>query len=330
MRLIRLLFVLLLASLPGPVVAHPFDGFPAKAVQRLSEVERGALVAGGADLTLSIDGERQILSVHAMQFNASGNRTITGVTNAGGRFLITQGKGYALGLIETGGRRLRLFASPEGAWLADETAPGLQHGGTDRDLLMSERDGATRSTRSTQAGAAVTRIVDFMFLYTPLMRDRYGAQGLDLLWDQRIALANLAFANSGIDVVLRRVDDREIDYPEAIDNFQMIAEMWQASIAGGSGFDASLNSLAAARQAVGADIVSLWRTHDLNSRGSCGVAFLGGLGGVVEPRDGVQANMDGMHGGSICDSFVFVHETTTVPVPTPGHMRSARSIATPP
>jgi Metallo-peptidase family M12B Reprolysin-like len=309
MRLISLIIVLL-PAFPVLAAANPFSGFPAEAVQQLPGAERHALVADANSFALSIAGERRQLLVRGTELNPSGNRTLRGTVTGGGRFLITQGKDHALGLIETGGRRLRLFASPEGAWLADETAPGLQRGGLAGDVSTLAAGDTARPSRSPRASAVDTRIVDMMFLYTPLMLDRYGAPGLDLLWDQEVALANLSFANSGVNVVLRRVDDRQVDYPEAIDNFQLIADMYWAGVAGsGNAFDASLNFLAAARQTVGADIVSMWRTHDLNTRGTCGIAQLGGFGGSVDPRDGVQANMDGMHGGSVCDSFVFVHET---------------------
>jgi len=299
---------LLLALTPALVAAHPFDGFPAQAVEQLPSAERQRLTLDAGDILLTIDGRRRSLAVDRVVDNASGSHTIAGGIAGGGRFLITQGKGHALGLIALDGRRLRLFASPEGAWLADETASGLQGGGLADDVVTRDPAALARAPRAA-ASSAATRIVDVMFLYTPLLRQRYGAAALDLLWDQEVALANVAFANSGLDIALRRVDDREVAYPEDRDNFQLIDELWLASIAGASGYHSSLNFLAAARQTVGADIVSMWRTHDLNTRGSCGIAHLGGFDGVIDPRDGVQANMDGAHGGSLCDAFVFVHET---------------------
>lgn len=312
----RIPTALTLLSLATTAIAAPPDHLARLPSERLNALSGVALDRPLRELDrLEIPGKPAMtVTVRQELGHASGSRSIVADVSGGGeggRLLITRNGDRAIGLLDLGGTHYRIELTESGSWAVQERGPSMSGSDLRADVAIPPKTLVTSAAaRASAAPAAVAPpvTVDVLFLYTPLMLDRYGAAGLDALFDQQILIANQAFVDSEADVRLRRVGDQQVAYPEDVGNSQLLQHMYFA-VAGSDGqTDPTLQGLDDTRAALGADIVSFWRTHELFTRGSCGIAYLGRFNGVVDSFTGVQVVDDGEDGGSICDSYVFTHE----------------------
>ncbi len=155
------------------------------------------------------------------------------------------------------------------------------------------------------AASANTRI-DVMVLYTQGMKTAYSA-GIDALIDHLIALTNQAYLDSGITIELHLVYKQATDYLEDNANDAALTDLSNAA-------DIALLNVPALRQQYGADLVSLLRPLDGINSGSCGVAWVGGGGGVAFDKDygysvvSYGRSVSASGGRVSCTEYTFAHE----------------------
>lgn len=148
-----------------------------------------------------------------------------------------------------------------------------------------------------------TTVVDILLLYTPNIVDAYPGDQTAILLNNLISETNQTFVNSNINVQLRLVRSELVNYTQP-SNFTALDDIIAAlddDITTAS--DPSLDKLQQWRDASGADIVSMIRTHDLDERDVCGVAMF------PNSDNDVLANVSniGISGGSNCGK-TFTHE----------------------
>lgn len=217
-----------------------------------------------------------------------------------------------------------VHSDQSGSWLIDLNDERLEvdplHGDTmgqailhplaaaaSRRLSSADHTSATLARlASTHSGSGLTQI-DVMFIYTPDMLSRYPNGLIETRLNHLIAIANQSMVDSEVPISVRLVHHRSVNYTRNQENRATLIELRQA-MAG-----QSINGFEGVRQARdqhGADIVALTWPHDIEQRGSCGIAFF-----PVQRSDssydssyGVHIDNDGASNWSICSDAVFTHE----------------------
>ncbi len=230
----------------------------------------------GEEATLSIPEEVSypVAFERAIE-HASGSRTWVGRLKGAftpGRVVITHGNAGSFGL----------FVLPEGAFYLTTIAGRQQVGkyaadveageAFDDDSILPPSEAAVSVVAKTAplppqvkalAATAATEntTVDLMILYTPTVAARYGG-ALQARLDQLVAIANQAFVDSGIQVVLRLVHAEQVEYSETVDSQTALTELAKSD--NPSSTAASVPSLAhvsTLRRAKNADLVTLVRPY---------------------------------------------------------------------
>jgi Metallo-peptidase family M12B Reprolysin-like len=166
----------------------------------------------------------------------------------------------------------------------------------------------TNAVSNSSAAAAVasnakTRI-DVLVAYTPGLESGYG--GVDQVQariQNLVALANQAYIDSGVDIVLRLVGAVKIDAPDYSSNIDTLN-----AITDGAG---PYKNIAWLRDAYGADLVSLIRPFSMDQGGLCGISWVGGSNGAsiaLYRNQGFSVVSDGRDGGYFCSAYTFAHE----------------------
>ncbi len=220
----------------------------------------------------------------------------------------TQGQSTAMGEIIGNGYHWLYQSTVDGTWITDMrslmTFPGLYKNDTvGIPRLGAEFSDAKSNVQSTSATVNGFTIVDVMLLYTPNIQAEYPGELAITLLNHLIAKTNQSFINSDIAVQLRLVRIEFVNYTQpssitALNDIEAVLDD-DESTEGAT----SLFNIAAWRDEVGADIVSMIRTHDLNEREVCGIAMF------PNNQTDVLANVSnvGISGGSNCAN-TFTHE----------------------
>lgn len=185
---------------------------------------------------------------------------------------------------------------------------GLDH--TDGSSMMLNVERLARQAQSSspalpQDGSMV--YIDVAILYLEDMMERYPGPLLNERFAHYFNVANQVLANSEIDgVMVRLVDTLQASFepnPSSTRQaFDLIAELETAlNITDPNGSPET--SISAYRRSVGADILSIFLTADIEKRGVCGLARF-----PEGPNSGINFNSDGISNWSVCEDSVFIHE----------------------
>jgi hypothetical protein len=272
-----------------------------RSINRESGVEAETLV-----LPMS-SGDFQVKVLHKVS-HLNGDTTYIGnllFQGTDNRVVYTIGKGGGIADVFGANTRMRLFVKDGTIWSLD-----LNHKSVKRKPLLDDvvgelseikKTGSSRTKQDTslnQPQALV--VVDTLLLYTSNIVEAYPGGLAETLLNQEVATTNQAFVDSDIEVFLRLVGTQFVDYTKPSD-FSALDDL-QAALTGQS-TDASLTQIAGLRTELGADLVAMIRTHELNERGVCGVArFPGSVPGVL-----INISNVGDSGGSFCYD-TFTHE----------------------
>ncbi len=259
-------------------------------------------------LTLPLaTGDFSVKILHkAAQLNGDmtyvGNLLFQGTDN---RVVYTQGKAGGIADIFGAHTRMRFFVKGNTIWSLD-----LNHKAVARkpllDDLVGEYSGlvkqpirkAEQQPQAQKPQALI--VVDTLLLYTQNIVDAYPDGLAETLMNQEVANTNQAFVDSEVEVFLRLVGTQFVDYTKPSD-FSALDDL-QAALTGQT-TDVSLSQIADLRANLGADLVAMIRTHELNEREVCGVArFPGSIPGVL-----INISNVGNSGGSFCYD-TFTHE----------------------
>ncbi len=238
---------------------------------------------------LQLDYERHVES-------ADGNWTWVGRlvgADSAQEAIITFGENAVFGSIPQGGGRpdLKLTTRAGKLWVI-ETDPRLAPG-TDRreqDTLVpvaaAQRHFAASSPSATQAAAPPTasaakdghNTIDVLLGYTSGFAARFGGQSQAVTrLTHLVAINNQAYVNSQINGSIRLVGTQQVSYTDGGTNRSALVDLTGHSGSRPTTVPASLLPLRAARETLGADLVSLVRLYEFANEG-CGIAWLLGAG----------------------------------------------------
>lgn len=341
--------------------------YTARPVQ-LSEAH--ALNAIGGTLTIKTPEGKDVRLQYLRHYeSAEGNWSWVGKPvdgRAGNEAVITFGEKAAFGLIPTGnGEPLQLTMSKGRAWIVEtdasklaamtpETAakladdfvidasPAAAVASTvpsptlvaDTAKKMKISSALTSSALRTANLTGTAPVIDVVLGYTPEYTTRYGgASGANTRLNQLIAIANTAYASSGVDAQLRLVRTAQVAYSETTTNRNALFELsgvsctsntTQGQLPDGSGVTctpapvpAELRPLIAARDETGADLTALVRNLRFTEQGSCGVGWVLGwnqqpiTASDYERAFAVVSDSNGSlnpSGGTTCRDEMLAHE----------------------
>ncbi|GIX33111.1 MAG: hypothetical protein KatS3mg125_1067 [Lysobacterales bacterium] len=146
-------------------------------------------------------------------------------------------------------------------------------------------------------------VVDVAVLYSQGIEERYPGSAVETRINHLVALANQALATSAVPVVLRLVDTRPSAYPDNLGPNADALDALRQGLANPSGHP-NVGNLRQYAQQTGADLITLLRPHDIETRGNCGIAYLFANDGTR----GVNVVSDGFSSWSLCADEVYAHE----------------------
>jgi len=293
--------------------ASPVAGLPT-AARTPVRIDAAALVAGRT-LALPLPDGRQVEVIPGPAADHPNGdislRLTPAAKNAGGiDGLLTRGPDGLFGRLRIDGRLWLLHTDAGGSWLIDAAYPTVEVDAFGHDALLPIDLGRTQDTDRPRSAPGVAKsdsasVIDVMFVYPASMQERYPGDLLETRLNHLVAIANQALADSAIPAVVRLVLQRPVGPLPTEDNREMIGRMADA-LAGD--FVPGLDNLASVRDQFEADLVVLTWPHDIETRGSCGIAFFPFPADDPDPNFGVQITNDGVSNWSICSDAVFTHE----------------------
>lgn len=149
------------------------------------------------------------------------------------------------------------------------------------------------------SGSAAAVTVDLMVLHTPGVAKLYNGDA-GTRAQHLVNVANQVYANSGLDVTLRLVHDQSVAYPDLGGDKVALGALTARS-------HKAFKEVSALRTRYGADMVTLLRPEDPAYRGSCGRAWIGGLG----TQGKMQRAKESMYSHVVvqgCTDITLVHE----------------------
>lgn len=259
-----------------------------------------ALPAPGSRVAVALpDG--QWLHLHQVVREGHGVVTLTGRGDGHDHALLTFGAGGVFGDIHAGAGRYLVSTDAGGTWLLRLDDPRLEI-----DRCGHDHDLAAVPVPAPSPRGAGTAQLDMMILYPPSMPQRYPGFLLSVRLAHLVAVANQAMANSQVDAAVRLVHHQQLAEPSSGDNFQVLSDMREALAGTGQPPFTGLDQLRATH---GADLVVWTWPHDIDTRGSCGVAYLpDNSGGSYDASAAVQISNDGTSNWSVCSNDVLTHE----------------------
>jgi hypothetical protein len=260
--------------------------------------------AQGVDAVLTF-GEKAVFGV--LPYGSDGLR----MTTQGGQvWMATTDKGVLSPLQQ------RIRAGAVGPDYKVPGEPATDGGGTASKAAMP----AARMDKASldKASLAVRTTVDLLLGYTPGFASMMGgtAQARTRL-NHMVTVGNQTFRNSDVDVELRLVGTLQVNYPDTGSSEDALEQLTGSDGTSDVPIPASLMPLRNAREALGADLVSLVRRFRDADQGGCGIGWLiGGRQTPIQPgheRYGYTAISDsnGMlapDNGSFCRDETLIHE----------------------
>jgi hypothetical protein len=244
------------------------------------------------------------------------------------RVVLTYSPSGTTGSIMTPNGEILVSGAGDKTWLVDTAASGIKHNPNAKDdcalappvgaakagAAGGAMAGATASV-GTSASAAATAsagtastVVDVLVLYTNGLVTRQGGDAqANTRIDYLLALANQAYADSGVGLTLRKAGSKLLDIADTTANSTTLSQL-----AAGSG---SFSTIPALRNQLGADAVLLVRPFNMTAQGNnCGVGYIGGYGGsniagyanyaYAVVSDGKDATGQPYY----CTDYTFTHE----------------------
>ena len=314
----------------SPLAKPGSSGFEHLPTERVYRLDPAAVVqlerdeTGGA-LKLPLPGGRVLEgAVRATFSHSNGDSSIhvRGEANTLERATITTGRSGLFARITTADGLYLVHSDATGSWLIDLNDERLEVDNFHNDTLgnapvphpaAAAAQGRSAAPEASVAGLAVPQQnpnlhqIDVMFIYTPDMLQRYPGDLIDTRLNHLVTIANQAMVDSLVPIVVRLVHHRPVNYTRNRNNSATVRDLTRA-MAGEH--VPGLAGVRADRQQYGADIVALTWPHDIETRGSCGVAFFPQIDdqGNADPAFGVHIDNDGASNWSICSDAVFTHE----------------------
>ncbi|HZF97385.1 MAG TPA: FG-GAP-like repeat-containing protein [Pseudoxanthomonas sp.] len=253
-----------------------------------------AIVTGSMEIPAP-DGSKLSVKYERHTENTDGNWTWVGRVAGGDprqEAIITFGERAVFGSIPQGGGRPALSITTGGGrlWMVEtdpRLAPSTDRSGVDTlvplagarfeaaALEQTMASASASASASSSGKASPSNTVDVLLGYTAGFASRFGGQSQAVTrLNQLVEITNQAYINSEVNGAIRLVGTLQVDYPDTGTNSAALKELTGSSGGPASvAVPASLAPLRAARDQLGADLVSLVRAYSYEQDG-CGVAWL--------------------------------------------------------
>ncbi len=219
----------------------------------------------------------------------------------GAQVLMTVGEDASFGSWRTPQGAFRFESWGDQGWLVDLSHPGIRLEAADEGALWDAPLPELPDAGREKNGPVV---IDVLFLYSDGFAARYPGSATQTRINHIQALGNQILANSGLDLTTRLAGAQRTTYPDSDGPNQDALLRMRDALAGLATTVPDFANLRADRDALGADVVSFLRPHDVETRGNCGIAlFPSG-----DPSRAVHVVSDGFSSWSLCGDDVFTHE----------------------
>ena len=299
----------------------------------LSEMHALNSIGNGRMVVNTPDGESLALQYQRHEEQPDGNWTWIGRNDDGGSAVLTFGEKAVFGTIERGGTRYRVRTDHTGAWIV-ETDPRLAAANGGRpadgnDTLLPPESRALMAAASRQlaksaaSGQAVPEkaggVIDLLVGYSSTIANELGSQNAAItLMSNLAAMANDAYASSGVNMRLRLVHAMPVTYADNTLNSDALQQLtgYNSTTQQPITPNAAFNALRAARNEYGADLVAFVRRYREPEQGGCGIAWLLGTTEAISISDeafGYAVVSDGEDAGTdsntyFCSDYSLAHE----------------------
>lgn len=275
----------------------------------LSRVERIGGKSAASEIILPHGGRYRLRAIHRFQ-HPNGDFSYSAELIGGDsrqQVLLTEGTRASFGSLHTPAGEFRLEALDGEGVLVDLDHPQIQrlpsdHGQPLRSAAAPKHHDSAAITAPAADKQDIT-VIDVLILYTQGFDQRYPDGGSLTRINHLFAVANQTLANSGLALQIRLAAADRSDYPDSAGSGQLARDRLRDALRGVNVHPA-FAQLPLRRQQVGADLVILLWPTEIETRGSCGIAYLE----VGDPSLGVNVTNDGFSSWSLCGEEVLVHE----------------------
>ena len=299
----------------------------------LSEAHALNSIGNGRMVVNIPNGESLALQYQRHEEQPDGNWTWIGRNDDdGASAVLTFGEKAVFGTIERGGTRYRVRTDRTGAWIV-ETDPRLVAANGARpadgnDTLLPPESRALMAAASRQlaksaaSGQPVSEkaggVIDLLVGYSSTIANELDSHNAAMtLMSNLAAMANTAYANSGVNMRLRLVHAMPVTYGDSTPNSEALQQLTGHTGSQPVTPNAAFNALRAARNEYGADLVAFVRRYREPEQDGCGIAWL--LGHPDRPIStadeafGYAVVSDGEDVGSdnntyFCSDYSLAHE----------------------
>ena len=295
------------AASPKHFPGLPDDHYHALSPQAFNHLDQGVV--------LQSDGKSWRLPIQKRTQHSNGDISLNHV-NDHARVSLTMSKNAMFGYFSNAEGDFLVTTDDAGSWAIKLPAGqfhinscGMDHDHTQPHRHNKHTSRLTELNSNTTAANSGEKIdlLDVLVIYDQALADRYPGEMLDTRVNQYVNESNQVLANTEVSLRVRLVGLEQVGYNFNNSNFETrnaIAE----TLAGGT--VSGLENVPQLRQDTGADLVIMIRPHDIETRGSCGIAFFPVVdeNGNYDNSFGVNMVSDGMSSWSLCTDQVFIHE----------------------
>ncbi|MCX7544437.1 M12 family metallo-peptidase [Marinicella gelatinilytica] len=224
-----------------------------------------------------------------------------------GELNATWGGGGLFGQLRLANNNYIITTEGHGMWAvkmpdnASYNSCGVQHN------QVFEHDLNLKTINRNNHKKAAGTVIDLLVVYDQAIADRYPGELLNARVQQYIHVANQSYANSQLDLSLRLVGLKQTGYNANNANATLLDQL-RKTLANISRYQ-GLTEVPGWRAATGADLVIFLRTHDILTRGNCGIAYFpAGNGQQFNTSYGINIMADGASSWSVCTDQLMVHE----------------------
>jgi len=228
-------------------------------------------------------------------------------TISGGYVSATYGGGGLFGQLWLNNEFYTLTTDSNGSWAVKMPDTGnynscdTEHTASNHQHLLNQQTLLNKSAKN-----AADTVIDLLVLYDKAIENRYPGELLTARVQQYIHVANQSYVNSKLDIRLRLVGLKYTPYNSNNDNLSLLGHL-QATLAGTTIYQ-GLQEVPTWRKENGADLVIFLRTHNIQTRGNCGIAYFPvGNGNQFDPSYGINIMADGSSSWSICTDQLMAH-----------------------
>ncbi len=239
---------------------------------------------------------------------AAGNVSFS-QTIPGGSISATKGNNSLFGQMHLNNKHYILTTNQAGIWAVELPASGLSFNDCGFDHSEQHVDQKLNSAALKQNNSKVAgTVIDVLMIYDQAIANRYPGDLLQARVDQYFNVSNQTYANSAIDLAIRQVGLEQVGYNFNDANSNVLEQLQQSLSFGVGGI--GLENVPQLRSDTGADLVIFLRTHNIETRGNCGIAYFpfAPTGNDFDTSYGVNIMADGMSSWSVCTDQLMVHE----------------------